>query len=187
MDSATLEIELEKFKNFIIQDVNEYAVEHTNVEPKIHILGSLPDDNKPTLAIVPIPGELMNSNLGKDLLTDKIIPEIMEHIRKDGITPVCLSMVTEGWMWKSNEPVKEGETLDKIDYEKLKRESPKIEIVMIAFEGENSTETHIFEKKGTKKNENGEFIAGVWLKPLEKVNKPMEGRFSNMFNKKVKG
>ena len=174
--------QIEDFKNFIVQKSHEEVIEDYHLEPMAHILFIPPDvapDEKPGMAIVPIPGELLNSGEGKDLLTQIIMPKVLDSLIDQGNKPFCISFLTEGWQWELEGLTKED--IERIGWEEIRRTREKIEVVMITFETEYGCQVNLFEKRGTKKNSAGEYVEGVWLKEREKTEEGEHiGRFTDL-------
>ena len=170
--------DIEKFKKYVIQEINEEIIESSQISPVFNILCHDPNEEKPVLALVPIPNDLFRDGPTKDALTNIVVPQILKKLEAEGVSPLCISMITEGWIW-------EGDPDNKMDIEEIKRTKERKEVVMITFETIEDSETRIFDKMGTKKNSKGEYIEGVYLKPREDTDgkTPTISRFDNLFKK----
>jgi hypothetical protein len=176
---------IEKFQEFVVQQTHESVIEDNSPDPTIFVLfeDKNDPDGKPGLAVVPIPGELLNSGTGKDILTDIIVPKILAEMRNKGQHPFCISFLTEAWQWQTEGLTRE--QIEEMGWEEIKRTRERMEIVIITFDTEWGCTARIFEKKGTKKNEKGEFIEGTYMEERVLGSEPeMEGRFSSLLKKK---
>ena len=182
MNASQYDIEIPKFKEYVIQQINENVIEHNNIDPAIHILCDDPKEKSPLIALVPIPNEFLADDRTKDRLTEILIPQILEHIHGEGIKILCFSLITEGWSYE----IKGKKPESNEEYQEAKKTAEKKEMVLISFETEKESDTRMFYKMGTKKNAEGEYIEGTWLKPFLEGNGTVEGRFSNLFRKFIK-
>ena len=135
--------DIELFKKERIQQINEEVVEDGRIEPMIHLLCKTPDEPKLSVALIPIPGPLLNSDEGKELLTKQVIPVLLQKLTEAKLFPICLSFATEGWCWEGKAENKDV----KLDYQRLKETTEKKEVVMLSFENELSCTGKIFYKK----------------------------------------
>lgn len=179
VENKKMENYISEFKKFVIQKTNEEIIEESKISPVFNILCQVPDQEKPALALVPVPNDLFRDSRSKDLLADKIIPTVLQKIKEEGAMPICISMITEGWTWEVTE-----EESKKLSFEEIKKTKEKTEVVMISFETMEVSEVHVYNKMGTKKNAQGEYIEGVYLKERQDA-KPTQtkGRFTNIFKK----
>ncbi len=176
------EEEVSKFEEMIFQQTNEEAIENTFVTPVIRILCEIPGEEKALIALVPLPNEIFRNETTKDILSDKIIPKILEELVKEGNQPFALSMVTEGWARKMEK--KNGEEISMEEFQRIKDSLPKEEIVNVSIETLQGSKYITYYKQGTKKNAEGEWCEGVWLKKGEEVGgNNFTGRFSNLLKK----
>lgn len=184
MKATEVNEKIQKFKEDVIQRVNEEAIENIFVHPQIEILCDSQNDEKPTIAIIPIPNELLESDETKDILADNIIPNIIKEIIKDGLEPLCLAMITEGWSYHIE--TKEGRPITREGWEAAKARAEKKEMVIISFDEKETSESRLFIKKGTKKNEAGEYIEQVWLEEDSRgLPDASEGRFIGLLKKSL--
>ena len=168
---------VEEFKKFVIQQTNEEIIDDGKIPPVLNILCYDPRETKPVLALIPIPGDLFRNERTKDALANVVIPQVLNKLEDEGVEPMCISMITEGWVWESDKN-------EKLDIAEIKRTKEKKEVVMISFETKDKCEVLIFDKMGTKKNAEGEYIEGVYLKPRTDISdaEPVS-RFANLFKK----
>jgi len=172
--------EIEKFKRFVIQQTNEEIIEEGQIPAVINILCYDPNETKPVLALIPVPEDLMKAGFTKNALTNVVIPKILQKLEEEGVGPLCISLITEGWMWE----VEKDKKLSAQEIEEIKKTKEKREVVRITFETENFSEVRIFDKMGTKKNAKGEYVEGVYLKEREDQKKERQAsQFSNLFKK----
>lgn len=173
---------IEKFKETVFQETNVEAIENCTVSPIIRIMCEIPDEDKPLIALVPLPNEVFRNEETKDMLADQIIPQILSELVKEGNQPFALSMVTEGWARKV--PAESGKEFSVEEFNKIKDTLPREEVVNISFETLNDSVHTTLYKQGTKKNEDGEWCEGVWLKKGEEVSGVnFSGRFTNLLKK----
>lgn len=170
---------IEDFKSRVIQNINERVIEDGCIDPHMIFLIREGDDYKNALFM--IPNGFFQSSDTKDILAEKVIPSIISNLNSDGKELLIFAIAMEGWMWASEKVENE-----KIDIEKIKKTQQKIEILTLSFETMESTDNYLYEKRGTKKNKDGEYIEGVYLHPHP--NSPMKstGRFSGLFKAALK-
>lgn len=176
------EEQITKFKEVIFQETNEEAIENSTVSPIIRILCEAPGQDKPLIALVPIPNELFRNEQTKDILSEKIIPQILSELVGQGNQPFALSMVTEGWARQL--PAEMGASITADEFNRIKDTLPREEVVNVSIETLTGSSHTTLYKQGTKKNEDGEWCEGVWLKRGEEVSGvSYSGRFTNLLKK----
>ena len=174
---------IKKFKDSIVQSVNEKVIENTFIEPLLYMLCNKVGQAEPVMAIAEIPGPLLNSDSGKTILMQTVVPEILKHIDSDGMTPICISFTMEAWQWQKD--IKDIENPNGISADDIKKNSKKEEVVIVSFETPNDCTGRVFKKRGTKQNENDEWIEGVYLEEVPYDQEPLlKGRFSGLFKKR---
>lgn len=185
MAKINREEEITKFEENIFQTTNEQAIENIFVEPIIRILREKEEEDKPLIAMVPIPNKIFKNDATKDILTENILPTIVSELKKDGWDPFALSFVSEGWVRQT--PADKGKDINLEEFNQIKDTLEKVEVVTVSIESLTSTKNITFYKQGTKKNQNGEWCEGVWLKKGEVIeNANFSGRFSNLLRKALK-
>jgi len=175
------EDQIKKFKDVIFQETNEEAIENFVVRPIIRILCEVPGQDKPLIALVPIPNEIFKNEHTKDLLSEEIVPKILQELVRGGNQPFALSMVTEGW---ARQMSADAGVITMEEFNRIKDTLPREEVVNVSIETLTESSFSTLYKQGTKKNEEGEWCEGVWLKPGEEVSGVnYSGRFTNLLKK----
>lgn len=126
-----------------------------------------------------IPGELLDSDIGKNALV-KLIPKILNEIHKVGQIPLSIGWSTEAWIRVS----------DGIELPKNWKDLPKTEGIVNYFEDEGTTEliTYTIIRDGSRINKTGNIIDNVRLELHKTSGKgPLEGRLTNLFKSYLKG
>ena len=183
MNPEEIENCMSEFRTHIVQRTNEEAIENGYVSPMIYILGETGTKRINVIETL-IPSEFLKSEESKDLLVEQIVPGIIDQLESSlDSHAIGISIIMEGWCWKSETPIDDALTPER--YQEIKRNPEKVEIVVMSFETMNKSETLICFKQGTKKNEKGEWIEGVWLKPDEAGPHESSGRFSNILRKRL--
>jgi hypothetical protein len=122
-----------------------------------------------------IPGELLSSEQGKDLLAYKVLPEIVAQANAGGLQVICLSWSTEVWL--RDIPITPTQTIAPEHIPKNWKDLPKSEGIMISYE--TPLKSMLFTWKIVRKK------GGV---QLEQYGDPQEmkslgGRFQGILNK----
>ncbi len=170
--------DIESFKEMLIKLIHASVEESGYCPPEINILCLNTNYSEKQLGLVEAqcPPELF-SGAAKDYLAKTFIPNTLKKLEKDGLIPICFSMMSEGWARQIPENVNIN-TLSEKEYKKL----PKNEIVGLILETKLYTESINFYKKGIK-NKEGVVIKNATLEEMPSAGKITNaiGRFAGLF------
>jgi hypothetical protein len=171
-----IEIKAEYFEN-----IKRMLLELGNIQPTVTVIGNHIKENKPAIVHIPLPAELVNSDDGKQIFVDKMIPDISKKIHeKFTINAVCFA--SEAWMRTADKDEYNPETDNYKDLPISK------EILIISIDGKEGSKSDIYEIKrdGKSINTEGDLIDTIELEPLPELGENYDtstGRFSNLYKK----
>jgi hypothetical protein len=171
-----IEIKAEYFEN-----IKKMLLELGNIQPTVTVIGNHIEENKPAIVHIPLPAELANSDNGKQMFVDKMIPDISKKIHeKFTIDAVCFA--SEAWLRTAD---KDGYNPETDNYKKLPISK---EILIISIDGKDGSKSDIYEIKrdGKSINTDGDLIDTIELEPLPELGETYNtntGRFSNLYKK----
>lgn len=175
--------EIDVFKKHRIETVSKIMTDLGGLEPMISVLVHRNDSGKTGIVNFMIPGEIMSSESGKDILAE-LMPQLIKAVAANNFEPLCVSWSSEAWLRRvdKSEVDKDPELIK--NWESL----PKKESVIIYFESEFGTEMNCrLIERNKVVNEAGELIDVVKIVEDEELlsQNPagIEGRFTNLFRK----
>lgn len=180
------------FKKQQVDFASALIKEFGGLEPAMTVLVYLEASEEFKIVNIQIPGELMETEVGKDIFAI-LAPKLLDSIDKAGKLPICMSWSTEAWLRKTPEGVTELPE----DWKSL----PKEEALITYFESEYeaSIDCLTIKREGKRATPDGDLIDNIELSPNADFSpsstddvKTLEGRFTHLFssfknNKKKKG
>lgn len=172
----------EKFieiKDEYIQNMKEMLFESGNIQPTVTIIGDHLEDNKPAVVHIPLPDKIANSDDGKQMFVDEMIPEIAK-VAKKKFSIHAVAWASEAWMREA--PVDEFNP-DIDDYKKIPISK---EILIITIDTGAQTESYVYEIVRMKVSPTGELLENLELVELPELSNQFAengGRFGNLYKK----
>lgn len=168
-----------EIKGEYLNKIKKMILELGNIEPHVTIIGDHLEEDKPAIIHIPLPEKIANSDKGKQLFVDKMIPEIAVKVKERfNIQAVCFA--SEAWMRESH---KDDFNPDKDDYKKLPISK---EILIISIDTEAETESHVYEIIRMSVSPTGDIVEDIELREMPELSehyKTSEGRFNGLYKK----
>jgi hypothetical protein len=171
-----------EIKEDYIQNMKDMLLETGNIQPMVTVIGDHLEENKPALVHIPLPGKIANSDHGKQMFVDEMIPEISKEIRKK-FEIKAIAWASEAWM---REGLKENYDPIVDDYKKL---PIKKEILIISVDTGVETENFVYEIIRMAVSPEGDLVETIELVELPELSKKFDensGRFGNLYTKFTK-
>ena len=173
---------LEEAKSNYVSSLKSFIIDNGGLVPLITIFGDLKkpnpeDEGKPAIIHVPIPDRFMESEEGKEVFIDKVLPNLSVEVKKNFI-PAAVAWASEAWVRKCEEGVTEAP-------DNWKDMPVEQEVVIFTMESKYGCSTYIYEidrSSPPKVNEDGELVNGIDLTLISEDNdSQMQGRFTGLF------
>lgn len=172
----------EQFNEFVdvyIEDLKSNMIDSGGLIPAISILGQDIEEDKPSVAFIPVPDDVLKDETYKIVFINRVLPEVYEKVKKHSI-PKMVIWASEAWMRFAGNDF----DMDKKDWKEL---PIKKEVLIITKATETKEDVSMFEiiRDGQKVNEDGKLIDGITLKELPDL-KDMTGfggTFSGLYKK----
>ena len=172
-------------KDLYIDHIKKYMTDAGGLFPHITILAdhlNKEDDVKKAIIHIPIPGEYMNSEEGKDSFVEEIMPSIFKEVNKK-FSPYGIAGASEAWVRIAGKDF----NAEKGNWKAL---PIKKEVLFISIETEFKKEVNVYNIKrtGHKVNSDGELIDNISLEEENDFGNPesVGGRFSGLYKKLIK-
>ena len=128
-----------------LDNIKAFANTNNGLKPMLTIIADIknptPDqEGKSAIVHIPIPGDIMNSEKGKEYFIQVMLPNIAKEI-KEKFTAIAVCWACEAWMRKSEEGITEVPDTWK--------ELPKEEIVICTIESSEETNSYLYNIKRT--------------------------------------
>lgn len=172
----------EQFNEFVdvyIEDLKSDLIDSGGLVPAVSILGQNMEEDKPSVAFIPVPDEVINNEEYKVLFINKMLPEVYEKIKEHSI-PKMVIWASEAWMRFADKDF----DMENQDWKQI---PIKKEVLIITKATETNEDVSMFEivRDGQKVNEDGKLIDAITLKELADL-KDMAGfggTFSGLYKK----
>jgi hypothetical protein len=168
-----------EIKGEYLDKIKKMVLELGNIEPHVTIIGNDLEEDKPAIIHIPLPEKIANSDNGKQLFVDKMIPEIAVKIKERfDVQAVCFA--SEAWMRESH---KDDFNPDKDDYKKLPISK---EILIVTIDTETDMESHVYEIIRMSVSPTGDIVEDIELRDMPELSREYatnEGRFSGLYKK----
>ena len=171
--------QFDEIKTEYLVNMKEMLLEHGNIQPTITIIADHIEEDKPAIVHIPIPEKIVNSDDGKQMFVDQIIPEIALKM-KNKFNVEAVAWASEAWMREAH----------KDDFDPLKDDYRKVpikkEILILTIDKESSTENYIYEIIRMSVSPSGDIVEDIELRELPEMSKSFgttEGRFSGLYKK----
>jgi len=168
-----------EIKDEYLQNMKEMLLESGNIQPTVTIIADHLEENKPAIVHIPIPEKIANSDDGKQMFIDKMIPEIAIKV-KERFKIKAVAWASEAWMREAH---KDDYNPDTDNYKDI---PIKKEILIITIDTKTNLESHVYEIVRMSIAPNGDLIEQVDLLKLPELSKAFastEGRFSGLYKK----
>ena len=169
-----IEIKDEYFKN-----MKEMLLDLGNIQPTVTIIADHLKENKPAIVHIPLPEKLANSDSGKQMFVDKMIPEIAVKV-KERFKIHAVAWAAEAWMREAPHDEYDPEV---DDYKKL---PIKKEILILTIDTEAKTESYVYEIIRMSVAPDGTFVEDIELILMPELSNEFAeqgGRFSGLYKK----
>jgi hypothetical protein len=171
---------MDRFKKEVIELAEIEIKQEEGLTPKLAILclNTAKEGKIYGVMIMPIPGEIIASASGKDLLAQQVIPRVIQLCEDEGKIPIMVNLTTEAW-WRD---------VDIKEYEEKYKDKPFTDIpisgegISFFFETQWSGEVIRYDihREAGKESE-----ATITYKDTQNTANGAEGRFANLFRKKI--
>ena len=168
-----------EIKDEYLKNMKNALLEEGNIQPIITIFGNDLKENKPSIVHIPLPEKIANSDEGKQMFMDHIVPEISKKL-KEKFEIYAVGWASEAWMRESHIDDYDPEV---DDYKKL---PIKKEILILTIDREANAESYIYEIIRMSVSPTGDIVEDIELREMPELSKnygTSEGRFSNLYKK----
>jgi hypothetical protein len=173
-----------EMKDEYVDNMKSILLRAGNIQPTITILGDHRKENKPAIIHIPLPEKIANSDEGKQMFVDEMIPELSIKV-KERFDVKAVAFASEAWMRTAEKDEFDPEV---DNYKKL---PIKKEILIITIDDGKNTFCNIFEIKrdGKSVTPEGDLIDIIELEHLPDLESPYSasgGRFGDLYKKFTK-
>lgn len=168
-----------EMKDAYLDDIKGMLLKNGNFSATISIIGEEKKDLSASIVHIPLPDQIINSDEGKQLFVDKMIPELSKKL-KDKFNVQAVAWASEAWM---REAPKDDYNPDTDNYKDL---PIKKEILIITIDTETDLESYVYEIVRMSIAPNGDLIEKINLLILPEMSQVFgsaEGRFSGLYKK----
>ena len=168
-----------EMKDAYLDDIKNMLLTNGNFSATISIIGEEKKDLSASIVHIPLPEQIINSDEGKQLFVDKMIPELSKKL-KDRFNVQAVAWASEAWMREAH---KDDYNPDTDNYKDI---PIKKEILIITIDTETDLESHVYEIVRMSIAPNGDLIEKVELLLLPEMSQAFgttEGRFSGLYKK----
>lgn len=168
-----------EIKDEYLQNMKEMLLESGNIQPTVTIIADHLEENKPAIVHIPLPAKIANSDDGKQMFVDKMIPEIAVKL-KDRFNIYAVAWASEAWMREADVDDFDPEV---DDYKKI---PIKKEILILTVDTGDNVESHVYEIIRLSVSPTGDLVEDIELRDMPELNNQFteqEGRFSNLYKK----
>lgn len=168
-----------EIKDEYLQNMKDMLLESGNIQPTVTIIADHLEENKPAIVHIPLPEKIANSDAGKQMFVDKLIPELAIKLG-ERFNIHAVAWAAEAWMREA--PVDDYDP-EVDDYKKL---PIKKEILILTIDTGAETESHVYEIIRMSVAPDGSIVEDIELRDMPELSKDygsIEGRFSNLYKK----
>jgi len=168
-----------EIKDEYLDNMKSMLLELGNIQPTVTVIADHLEENKPAIVHIPLPEKIANSDTGKQLFVDKMLPEIAIKV-KEKFTVKAVCFASEAWMRESH---KDDFNPEVDDYKKL---PIKKEILIISIDTETNTESHVYEIIRMSVSPTGDIVENIELREMPELSEhygTSEGRFNGLYKK----
>ena len=172
----------EKFielKEGYLDDIKSMILENQGLSATITIIGEEKESLSSSIVHIPLPEKIINSDKGKQMFVDVMIPEISKKINQK-FNIHAVAWASEAWMREAHV---DDYNPEKDSYKDL---PIKKEILIITIDTEDSAENYVYEIVRMSIGPDGDLVEKLELVELPEMTKAMgesEGRFSGLYKK----
>lgn len=171
-----------EIKDEYFQNMKSMLLETGNIQPTVTIIADHLEEDKPAIVHIPLPAKIANSDSGKQMFVDKMIPEIAVKL-EERFNIHAVAWASEAWM---REASVDEFTPEVDDYKKL---PIKKEILIITIDTGDKTESHVYEIIRMSVAPDGSFVEDIELVEMPELSNQFAeqgGRFGNLYKKFTK-
>lgn len=168
-----------EIKDEYLQNMKEMLLETGNIQPTVTIIADHLEENKPAIVHIPLPEKIANSDSGKQMFVDKMIPEIAVKI-KERFSIKAVAWASEAWMRESPADDFDPEV---DDYKKI---PIKKEILILTIDTGAKTESYVYEIIRLSVSPTGDLVEDIELVEMSELSNQFAengGRFGNLYKK----
>lgn len=168
-----------EMKEGYLDDMKSMLLENGNISATITIIGEQKEDLASSIVHIPLPDQIVNSDDGKQMFVDRIIPEISKKINQK-FNIHAVAWASEAWMREAHV---DDYNPDKDNYKDL---PIKKEILIITIDTETATESYMYEIVRMSIAPNGDLVDKVDLVEIPDMSQALgssTGRFSGLYKK----
>jgi hypothetical protein len=168
-----------EFVDSYIEEMKADLIDSGGIVPAISILGEDIEEDKPSVAFIPVPNDVLKDEEYKVIFVNKVLPEVYEKI-KEHCVPKVVIWASEAWMRFADKDI----DIKNQDWKQL---PIKKEVLIITKATETAEDVNMFEivRDGQKVNEDGKLIDAITLKELPDLKEMtgFGGTFSGLYKK----
>lgn len=168
-----------EIKDEYLQNMKEMLLESGNIQPTVTIIADHLEENKPAIVHIPLPAKIANSDDGKQMFVDKMIPEIAVKL-KDRFNIYAVAWASEAWMREA--PVDDFDP-EVDDYKKI---PIKKEILILTVDTGDNVESYVYEIIRLSVSPTGNLVEDIELRDMPELSSQVadhSGRFGNLYKK----
>ena len=168
-----------EIKDEYLQNMKDMLLETGNIQPTVTLIADHLEENKPAIVHIPLPEKIANSDAGKQMFVDKMIPEIAAKVG-ERFNIHAVAWAAEAWM---REAPADDFNPEVDDYKKI---PIKKEILILTIDTGVKTESYVYEIIRFSVSPEGELIDEIELRDMPELSSQFAeqgGRFSNLFEK----
>ena len=162
-----------------IKSIKEYVKENGGIFPHINVFAKNIAEDKKGCIVIPLPGNIFESEENKDEFIDSMIPQIAKKIKEDFLI-YGVAWTYEAWIRKENADEKMPDNWKKLPITG--------EVLLLSMQFHNRKELYTFNiiRNGKQVNEEGELIDSVELEESDVQGSDFKGKLSTLYEKFVK-
>lgn len=168
-----------EIKDEYLQNMKAMLLEEGNIQPTVTLIADHLEENKPAIVHIPLPDKIANSDKGKQMFVDVMIPEIANKV-KNKFNIHAVAWAAEAWMRESH--------VDNFnpDVDNYKDLPISKEILILTVDTETKTESYVYEIIRMSVSPTGEIVEDIELREMPELGDKFatnEGRFSGLYKK----
>jgi tRNA G37 N-methylase Trm5 len=168
-----------EIKDEYLQNIKSMLLEEGNIQPTITLIADHLEENKPAIVHIPLPEKIANSDKGKQMFVDVMIPEIANKV-KNKFNIKAVAWAAEAWMRESHKDDFDPEV---DDYKKIPINK---EILILSVDTGADIESYVYEIIRMSVSPTGEIVEDIELREMPELANNFatnEGRFSGLYKK----
>lgn len=171
--------QFDEIKTEYLTNMKEMLLEHGNIQPTVTIIADHIEENKPAIVHIPLPEKIANSDDGKQMFVDKMIPEIAIKV-KEKFKIKAVAWASEAWMREAH---KDDYNPEKDNYKDI---PIKKEILIMTIDTGTNTESYVYEIIRLAVSPTGDLVEDIELRNMPELSDKFAengGRFGGLYKK----